>query len=79
MDELQRIITGVMVLVVCDIFYHICLSKVRAYNSKGELKNCCNLLVDCFMYILLLLCRFKGTEGRGGGGGGYKGRGNSAA
>ena len=38
MDELQRITTGVMGLVVCDIFYHICPSKVRAYNSKGELK-----------------------------------------
>ena len=51
MDEVQRITTGVMRLVVCDIFYYICPSKVRAYNSKGELKNCCNLLVDCFMYV----------------------------
>ena len=39
MDELQRSTTGVMRLVVCDIFYYICPSKVRAYNSKGELKN----------------------------------------
>ena len=37
MDELQHITTGVMRLVVCDIF-NICPSKVRAYNSKGELK-----------------------------------------
>ena len=43
--------------------YHICPSKVRAYNSKGELKNCCNLRVDCFMCIL-------GGGGRGGEGGG---------
>ena len=33
------VLPGVMGLVVCDIFYHICSSKVRAYNSKGELKN----------------------------------------
>ena len=46
MDELQRITTGVMGLVVCDIFYHICPSKVRAYNnSKGD---CCKLASQFF-------------------------------
>ena len=52
MDELQRITTGVMRLVVCDIFYHTCPSKVRAYNSNEELKK---LLVDYLMYVLLLM------------------------
>ena len=37
MDELQRITSGAMRLVVRDILYHICPYKVRAYNSKGEL------------------------------------------
>ena len=32
MDELQRITTGVMGLMVCDIFY------LKAYNSNEELK-----------------------------------------
>ena len=46
MDELQRITTGVMGLVVCDIFYHICPSKVRAYNnSKGD---CCKFASQFF-------------------------------
>ena len=45
MDEVQHITTGVMRLVV---LYHICPSKVRAYNSKGELK--------ILMYVLLLVC-----------------------
>ena len=64
MDELQRITTGVMGLVVCDIFYHICPSKVRAYNnSKGD---CCKFASQFFYVVLLLVC-------------GYKGMGNSAA
>ena len=46
MDEVQRITTGVMRLVVCDIFIPHLSSKVRAYNSKGELK------------ILLFLCMY---------------------
>ena len=34
------VLPGVMRLVVCDTFYHInCPYKIRAYNSKGELKN----------------------------------------
>ena len=48
MDELQHVTTGVMGLAVCDIFYHICPSKVRAYNSKGELKNCCKFASQFF-------------------------------
>ena len=35
MDEVQHNTTGVMSVIS---LYHICLSKVRAYNSKGELK-----------------------------------------
>ena len=37
MDELQCIATGGMGLVVCDIFCHICPSKVKAYNSKFDI------------------------------------------
>ena len=59
MDELQCITTGVMSLVVCDIFYQICPSKVRAYNSN-EVKK---LLVDYLMYVLLLICGYKGKGG----------------
>ena len=53
-----------MGLVVIDIFYHICPSKVRAYNnSKGD---CCKFVSQLFYVVLLIVC-------------GYKGRGNSAA
>ena len=58
MDEVQHITTGVMRCVIS--LYHICPFKVRAYNSKGELKKCCSLLVNCFMYVLLLVCRYRG-------------------
>ena len=46
---------------------HICPSKVRAYNSKEELK---------VMYVLLLVCSLTCRYifwKCGGGGGGYKG------
>ena len=47
MDELQLITTGVMGLVS---LYHICPSKVRAYNSKVELIKCCKL-VNLFICV----------------------------
>ena len=47
--------------------YHICPSKVRAYNSKGELK------ILLFMYVLLLVCNLTCHICFGGG---YKGRGS---
>ena len=50
MDELHHITTGVMGLAVCDIFYHICPSKVEVYNSKGELKHCCKFASQ-FFYV----------------------------
>ena len=52
MDSLQRITTGVIRLVVCDIFIPLCPSKCRAYNSKGELK-CGFFFCVC---VLLLVC-----------------------
>ena len=47
--------------------YHIFPSKVRAYNSKGELK------ILLFMYVLLLVCNLTCRYVLGGG---YKGRGS---
>ena len=47
--------------------YHICPSKGRAYNSKGELK-----ILLIYMYVLLLVCsltcRYRCLGGGGGGG-----------
>ena len=50
--------------------YHICPSKGRAYNSKGELK-----ILLFYMYVLLLVCSltcrymcfFAGIRGGGAG------------
>ena len=60
--------------------YHICPSKVRAYNSKGELKILffyvciplvCSLTCRYMCFFLLLLFFFWG----GGGGAGIRGGG----
>ena len=54
--------------------YHICPSKVRAYNCKGELK------IILFLYELLLVCsltcRYMFWKVVGGRGGEYKGVGS---
>ena len=54
--------------------YHICSSKVRAYNSKGELK-----ILLFFMYVLLLVCSLtcRYIFGEGGKEGRYMGRGST--
>ena len=45
--------------------YHICPSKVGAYNSKGELK-----IQFFYVCTLLLVCSLTCVFGGGGGGGG---------
>ena len=73
MDEVQRITTGFMRLVVCDIFIPHLSSKDRAYNSKGELKIL--LFMDVLLLVCNLTCRYicfrGGYNGRGRG---YTGR-----
>ena len=56
--------------------YHICPSKVRAYNSKGELKILFYNVCAPIILVCSLTCRYMGRgSGYKGRGSGYKGRG----